>query len=285
MRGLGRGAGARVRLKVTEILDMEGSGLFPPGTGGMALAAAGGGDEVLLDIEAVRPMSEPVSGAEPDAPPFKAIKAERLDDRAAVDELLGEGEADKMHVVGKRADSRAQRQARAAANPRPSGARTPLAEHIPPPGDEFVQWFDSLTLDELDQMLRDLNSGGRTGAREIIADHIRHPGHLHEWVMVKHARQAKVWGVSMRTVLDARTRTALTVGKNFKHGGDGSGTMHLELDAMIADAETFLDFKKRLNVWADEELFAVRGPYGEPPLGRYYLPKDLQVRAEGGGRR
>lgn len=188
-----------------------------------------------------------------------------------------------MHAIDESADAARQRQARAAANSRARGSRTPLAEHIPPPGDEFVEWFDSLTLDELDTLLDDRGAPGQTGARKVIANNIRHPRHMHEWMMVRHARRIKEWGVSMRKVLDARTRTEAAVGRRFRHGGAGSGAMHEALSDMIAESATFWEFRHRLSAWADRELFPVRGPNGEPPLGRYYLPEDLQVPAEGGG--
>jgi hypothetical protein len=79
--------------------------------------------------------------------------------------------------------------------------RTELAKHIPPPGDAFVEWFDSLSLSELDRLLANRSvKGGPRGARDVIEDCIRHPGDQHEWLMVAEARQFKKWGVSMRTL-------------------------------------------------------------------------------------
>ena len=96
--------------------------------------------------------------------------------------------------------------------------------------------------------------------------------------MVKHQLQIKRWGVSLQTVLDARTRTEATVNRHFKHGSTGSGHMHNHLDALIETSPSFDVFKRRLNEWADRELFPVHGPGGEPPAGRYYLPPELQTR-------
>src|SRR3954470_20072381 len=73
-----------------------------------------------------------------------------------------------------------------------SETRTELAKHIPPPGDAFVEWFDSLSLFELDSLLADRSvKGGPRGARDVIEDCIRHPGDQHEWLMVAEARQFK----------------------------------------------------------------------------------------------
>ena len=112
----------------------------------------------------------------------------------------------------------------------------------------------------------------------MIDANIRHPGGLHEWLMVKHQLQIKKWGVSLETVLEARTRTEATVGHHFKHGSTGSGQMHSQLDQMIETSPSFDAFKGRLNEWADRELYPVRGPNGEAPAGRYYLPPELQTR-------
>jgi hypothetical protein len=171
-----------------------------------------------------------------------------------------------------------------ASAPNAAKGRTALAEHIPPPGPEFVEWFDSLTPTELDQLLRDRGTEHQISAREVIERSVRHPGGLHEWLMVKHLRQVKKWGISLKTVLDARTRTEATVGRAFRHGGAGSTTMHIALSDMIAESTTYEGFLERLNAWADRELFPVHGPHGEPPHGRYYLPEDLQIPIEGGGR-
>ena len=108
--------------------------------------------------------------------------------------------------------------------------------------------------------------------------------------MVKHAMKAKEWGVPLQTVLDARTETELTIGKNFRHtaksgkgSGPGSGQMHRDLDKMILQARTFDEFKHQLNIWADRELYAVGGADGQAARGRYYLPENLQMPAEGAG--
>lgn len=193
---------------------------------------------------------------------------------------LGDGPeaAGGMHVIDGKDDADRMRHATAAAEHSNQGARTALAEHIPPAGPEFVQWWDSLTLAELDNFLRDRNTGGLTGAKAVIDANIRHPGGLHEWLMVKHQRQIKRWGVSLQTVLDARTSTEATIGRHFKHGSSGSGRMHAQLDDLIETSPSFDAFKHRLNEWADVELFPVHGPKGEPPAGRFYLPPDLQVK-------
>ena len=162
----------------------------------------------------------------------------------------------------------------------PQKARTELAKHIPPPGEAFIDWFDSLSPAELERLLADEGTPTTIGAREIISEHIRHPGTKHEWLMVAEARRFKQWGVSMRTVLEGRTATLATIGKRFRHGAVGSGTMHTQLRAMIRSSNSFHDFLQKLNDWADRELVpshSTRWP-DDPGRGRYSLPENLQVR-------
>jgi hypothetical protein len=167
----------------------------------------------------------------------------------------------------------------AEAPPRP-GTRTELAKHVPPPGDAFVDWFDSLTSRELDKLLADKGRQGTIGAADVIAENIRHPGNQHEWLMVAEARKFKQWGVSMRTIREGRTLTEATIGKRFRHGGAGSGTMHRDLRAMIRSSNSYEEFLQKLNAWADRELVpshSTRWPH-DAALGRYNLPENLQVR-------
>jgi hypothetical protein len=159
-------------------------------------------------------------------------------------------------------------------------ARTEKATHIPPRGEAFVEWFDSLSLSELDELLADESKGGLRGARAIIAENIRHPGALHEWLMVAEVRQFKKWGVSMRTIQEGRTLTEATIGRRFRHGAAGAGTMHNQLQAMVGSSQSFDEFLQKLNVWADHELFPVRSLRWpeRAPLGRYGLPDNLQLK-------
>jgi len=161
-----------------------------------------------------------------------------------------------------------------------TGKRTPLADSIPPAGRQFDEWFDSLTLGELDRLLADRSRSGMVGARKVIEDGIRHPGKLHEWLMVAEARKFKQWGVSMRTIKEGRSLTKATIGKYFRHGGAGSGTFHADLTSMIRKSKSYGEFLVRLNAWADDALVpshSVRWP-GEGRLGRYSLPENLQVK-------
>jgi hypothetical protein len=162
----------------------------------------------------------------------------------------------------------------------PLETRTDAAKHIPPPGDAFNDWLDSLTLDELDAMLADESVNGQRGAAEIIGENIRHPGRFHEWLTVGELRQFKKWGVPMETIKEGRTLTKATIGKRFRHGRTGSGTLHLELAAMVQSSNSYPEFLEKLNQWADRELVpshSERWP-DAARLGRYSLPNNLQLR-------
>lgn len=290
-RALGRehyAATVQLRIKVGRFLALADDLNLYTARPALAVAGAGGrplgfDDEVIVTAQATRPFNQP---GDLDGPaPITIIKAERLPEDLVSSEgddlasYLGDGPetVQGMHVIDGERDAARQRSATAAAARSATGSRTPLAEHIPPPGPAFVEWFDALSEGELQRLLRDRTVGGQMGARDVIAANVRHPGGLHEWLMVKHVVRVKRWGVSLQTVLDARTATVSTVGRHFKHGGSGSTSMHNRLSDMIAESPSFDAFKVRLNDWADEALFPVRGPNGQPPAGRYYLPLDLQV--------
>lgn len=48
--------------------------------------------------------------------------------------------------------------------------------------------------------------------------------------------------------------TVATVGRRFRRGGAGSGTMHQDLRNMIRSSNSYDEFLQKLNDWADAEL-------------------------------
>jgi hypothetical protein len=241
---------------------------------------------------AARPATSVSVGPSTGAAGAAGNAAARLTDKEK--DALGEGpDVDRLHDkdIGEvRSQERHDRRAaegRKSPEGDPSGGlhekpRTELAQHIPPPGDAFVEWFDSLTLGELDKLLADKSTKGRSGAAQVIADNIRHPGGQHEWLMVAEARRLKAWGVSMKTIQEGRTLTEATIGNRFRHGGAGSGRMHTEVRAMIRASNSYAEFLEKLNQWADRELIpshSARWP-DAAPLGRFSLPDNLQVRGQ-----
>lgn len=263
-------------------------------TGGMpAFAVAGGGPRF-------GPSSEMAGTAVAIGPSFGApavtgVAATRLSekDRKALGdgpEVKGVREHDAAEVRAKelhdkraaegRDNSTAKGSSRPEARPAPSRKRTELAAHIPPPGNAFAEWFDGLTLAELDRLLADESVSGMRGARAIIEENIRHPSGKHEWLMVSEARQFKEWGVSMNEILEGRSFTRATVGKQFRHGASGSGAFHEQLRGMIRSSGSYEQFLDKLNRWADNELMPSHSAKWsqDPARGRYSLPENLQRR-------
>jgi hypothetical protein len=133
-------------------------------TGGLAAVSAAGGH-----ARAGAPAVAGVAiGAGPGGLGVAGNAALRLTDGEKA--ALGEGpDVDRLHdkeIGDARASERHDR--RAAEGRRPSAAegehpgtealprpetRTELAKHIPPPGEAFIDWFDSLTIQELDRLL------------------------------------------------------------------------------------------------------------------------------------
>ena len=208
---------------------------------------------------------------------------------AGLSESLGEGPTtERMHeeeIEEARERERTEKRATEGGRPTRPGERprSKLAEHIPPAGDPFVDWFDSLTPDELERFLADESTNAVKGAAEVIEENIRHPGEFHEWLMVAEARKFKRWGVSMRTILEGRSLTEATMSRWFRHGGTASGRFHLELRRMIQTSNSYGEFLEKLNLWADRELvksYSRQWPF-DGRRGRYSLPDNLQLPGEG----
>lgn len=258
-------------------------------TGGMpAFAVAGGGPSFGPNFETAG--TAVAIGPGMGAPAVTGVAATRLSEKDR--KALGEGpevdgvrEHDAAEVRAKElhdkraAEGSSRSTAKENRNGEPKLApvkRSELAEHIPPPGDAFAEWFDSLTIGELDRLLADKSPNG---ARAVIAENIRHPGGKHEWLMVSEARQFKQWGVSMNEILEGRSLTKVTVGKKFRHGGAGSGAFHEQLRGMVRSSNSYPQFLDKLNRWADNELVPSHSATWSHDLarGRYSLPENLQV--------
>jgi hypothetical protein len=236
--------------------------------GGMSIASVSGGGEAALartgTATATAGMSSPLPRL------IAGLGADVGHNPAAEDKSLHEGDAKEQQ----KAEKKDARDAEPGARKKPSAGdrtRSAIAEHIPAAGETFNDWFDALTPKELAEYLADKSSKTTIGARELIEEAIRHPGDLHEWLMVKHVLKFKEWSVSMRVIKSARTLTEETMGKAFKHGGAGSGTMHNQLSRMIDSSASFAEFLEKLNAWADDALYAGKGL-----PGRQKLPPELQ---------
>jgi len=112
---------------------------------------------------------------------------------------------------------------------------------------EFHEWFDNLTPEELNFLWAD------SKIKAKIEDRIRHPGGLHEWLMVAETPKLKEWDVSMYDVKEFRTSIGLVewinpnTGLPGRHGGDSSTIFHNELQAVIQNSNSRFDFNNRLD--------------------------------------
>jgi hypothetical protein len=223
------GGGAAAAGGATDIAGVSAGGEASMAMGGDATATAGEG----AGAGAAGPLTRLTAGLNDD-----------VGNPTGEDKSMQEGE-------GKEQQKREKKDARDAEHDRP-GAKSEIARHLPPAGPAFQEWFDGLSVSGFEEIWAD------PAARKIIEANIRHPGGLHEWLQVAEAQRFKQWNVTMETIQDARTLTSETVGKNFKHGGVGSGTFHRQTRALIQSAPDFESFLLRLNDWADENLFGGR---------------------------
>ena len=115
---------------------------------------------------------------------------------------------------------------------------------------EFNEWFNSLSVDELDELWKDKST------RKEIERQLRAPGGMHEWHLVSRAPQFKYWGVNAEQIRDLRTviNDVEFVNPVGKHGQLGSTTAHNELLGIIDSSSDYSMFTRRLNNWANYRL-------------------------------
>ena len=115
---------------------------------------------------------------------------------------------------------------------------------------EFNEWFNSLSVDELDELWKDKST------RKAIERQLRAPGGMHEWHLVSRAPQFKYWSVNAEQIRDLRTviNDVEFVNPVGKHGQLGSTTAHNELLGIIDSSSDYSMFTRRLNNWANYRL-------------------------------
>ncbi len=114
----------------------------------------------------------------------------------------------------------------------------------------FAIWFDKLSAPQLDKLWKNKR------VRETIEDRLRHPGGMHEWLLVSKAPQFKRWGMGAEDIWAMRTRISKVIFKNPYgwHGGPGSTEAHNQIAALIDSAVSFRGFRQRLQNWAGKRL-------------------------------
>lgn len=136
----------------------------------------------------------------------------------------------------------------------------------------IAEWLDKLDWETFWMLWTNPDSHGD------IAALMRHPGGLHEWLMIAALPKLKEMRIPMQLVKDVRTSTAECCfylnGKRCWHGEKGSWTMHRHLFCSINNA--YLDvqkngvnaveaLRKQLGVFA-EHYYKVKGVWQEVPL-------------------
>jgi hypothetical protein len=141
---------------------------------------------------------------------------------------------------------------------------------IPDNGPEaFRKWFDAQSPADLAKLYQN------TDARDLIKSRLRHGGGDHEWLMVSRAAQVKSWGMNYDDIIKHVTPTKTTMfrdpvtGALKPHGNNSiSSLAHKELGDLIDSSNSFEQFKRKLNNWAEYS--------GYLPNGRADLPAGLQ---------
>ncbi len=115
---------------------------------------------------------------------------------------------------------------------------------------EFTKWFNNLSPNEFDEIWEN------EALRNKIKARIRHPGGLHEWLMVSRTNVFKRWGKTMDEIKSLRTKIDDVIFKNPPgvHGGQGSTKAHNEILDLIDSSNSYNEFEKKLIKWANNRL-------------------------------
>ncbi len=165
-------------------------------------------------------------------------------------------------------------------HPRPGGASdapktralTPAERlGIPDTGPkDFRKWFDSQSVDDIARLYKN------TEARDLIKSRLRHGGGDHEWLMVSRAAQVKAWGSNYDDIVRLVTPTKSTyfrdpvTGVVRRHGTNSiSSRAHKQIGDLIDSSNSFEQFRRKLNNWAEYS--------GWLPNGRADLPPGLRL--------
>ncbi|TXK74428.1 hypothetical protein FT986_11445 [Mesonia sp. K4-1] len=114
----------------------------------------------------------------------------------------------------------------------------------------FNKWFDELSVEEFDIVWKNEKLKNKVKSR------IRHPGGLHEWLMVSRANVFKNWGITANKIKILRTEIDKVIFKNPPgyHGGPGSTKAHNEILDLIDTSESYDEFKNKLINWSEKRL-------------------------------
>ncbi len=114
----------------------------------------------------------------------------------------------------------------------------------------FSEWFDNLLPTEFDELWKNV------ALRNKVKVRLRHPGGLHEWLMVSRTYVFKRWGVTVDEIKRIRTKIEKVIFDNPPgfHGGPGSTKAHNEILDLIDSSKSYNEFRDKLIIWADKRL-------------------------------
>jgi hypothetical protein len=115
---------------------------------------------------------------------------------------------------------------------------------------EFARWFNDISPDDFDRVWSD------SVLRDKIEARLRHPGGMHEWLMVARANTFKRWGITAEQISNLRSSIPdiVFINPSGSHGMTGSGKAHKELIRMIDSSPDYETFQRRLKNWANYRL-------------------------------
>ena len=223
------------------------------------------------------------------------------------------------HGHERKDDSTGVSEAKSKANPSAADILSGKAK-VPTKSKEFDEWFDDLTIEELDKLWDDSKS------KKTIKDKLR-AGNNHEWYKVSQANKAKRWGLTTQEIkysavtkinqkeandlwfLDIKVPEETKENNNELRGkdrisgrhGDGkkgeksthtseensaSAFAHKELDDLFGECKTKEEYLQKLNKWADAHLALTKKDKGIDDTknivkkGRDVLPESIKLQKE-----
>ena len=146
----------------------------------------------------------------------------------------------------------------------------------------FAEWFNSASKEDIKLLMsiKDVSAEIKTA--------LRNQGSMHEWLPVSQATISRGWGATAEDIWTWTTPTDSTYFVNIVdkkgvlhsglHGKDGSTAAHNQIFAMMRESPNIEEFKRKLNLWADEHVKLIDPNTGADILvGRNALPDGLRI--------
>ena len=147
---------------------------------------------------------------------------------------------------------------------------------------QFAEWFNSASKEDVKLLMsiKDVSIEIKTA--------LRNQGSMHEWLPVSQAAISRGWGATAEDIWRWTTPTDSTYFVNIVnkkgilnsgfHGKNGSTAAHNQIIAMMQESTDIEEFKRKLNLWADEHVKLIDPNTGADILvGRNALPDGLRI--------